>query len=1323
MRSSVKSKELIIQQFKTMDRAEIEQLVKDYARAHPGEKGLDEILGINGHRWAWYWWNGAVFTGDDANDVELARMGVPQTPKQKGEVALRVMNQQITQSTWLGQWLAGEEYGHLVENANKLRTQMGITDADIDERGYIRETDPVTGQHVRLGNFDTDGNFVPLHGAQFSAFEKAVAFARVSADNYKEAVDRISNAVATAIVVVVAIATTIATGGAGASIWIPVLVTALAGLGAMGFKMAMKGGRYGRDEAVRDLVSTAVQAATAGMGAAAGVLLRGGPLALKALATSWRMSEELLAKAAGQTAMLRALSLAEDIAINAGTSALGGAATTALDPAMRRRDDYGDQVWGSFLRGALTGAVSSAATRGVMGASTKVARALGARSGARAAFDRGASEKVAARLGSLRSRAFSNSALTEIGGRALATGTAGALSRAVELKFEEVYFNRRFSGREYLTEMAQSFAQGFVQGAGEAAGDRLARRFISGRAAEHAFTQRDDARDFRHRGAEAAREEAKRRGLIGGEGTNEPASARPRASPIGPQPSVETRSRTTADLAAPVRAPISDTSAIAETAATRLPPTPTIEDGSGLPQRTGTGAEAPENAQFARPTPTLGVDEHGAAVPAPHIGAEPEPASTSPRRTGEAGPEEAPILRTEDKGEGPSRTLTPANDNPGGTTHQRVALSDTDMVTMPKAMEGSVFVHPDSRNLMAANDNFGRLINADPTREVAIHHNPVTGEYVVIQGATGSVAVIRPGGELTGPGANGRLVTAGGVPDPGGHWIVHSHFHPNRPGQPGTAFIRRLPSGFAGGDFGVVHFEVVGLGHERRSSRIYFSDQGRVAYTDFGIDPGHPKGAYWIDYPDPSTGKRVREHFETPGDYGKFLKGVRDNPELAGSGGTPTLRTADAEAPPAAPPRALAPGSRETAMTAEDHGSVQALVDHIEALTDNRRILGVLAERGASQNLMGEARKWVGELEANSRSMIHGLGLVGEPQSMTRLHLIMNDPGLSIPLRQAIADTVLEATRAHLVATGQLSPDEPLMLLFHGAPDKRTRSIRSGGIDMARIQGGSADDFGRGLYLTSRVEAAVTYVNKPKPSAGEIFPFVLRGRDVGVTVDVSPGGTHRAAWEAFIMSNLEMYAKVRPIGPVDLQAWMEGRLRFGQVDAFENRGVVFEAFLADLARQTGRPELARPDFVHGELGGPMTSGYGRGDQQAVRTTRVADVLNDQLGFRRSAPVEGNEGPILRTADEPEGPKPPKAEPELDEKLGPKPMPEPQLAEEKQRPTKPTPRRRSRKPSRRRSRRPSRPSLPSNRLTRTRHWRGFVRAVGLWPSMRSRPSPA
>ena len=76
---------------------------------------------------------------------------------------------------------------------------------------------------------------------------------------------------------VAAIVTTVLTGGAaaaryGSRCWSRP-PQALAG---MGFKMAMKGGRYGRDEMVRDIVTTIVQAATAGIGAAAGAALRAG---------------------------------------------------------------------------------------------------------------------------------------------------------------------------------------------------------------------------------------------------------------------------------------------------------------------------------------------------------------------------------------------------------------------------------------------------------------------------------------------------------------------------------------------------------------------------------------------------------------------------------------------------------------------------------------------------------------------------------------------------------------------------------------------------------------------------------------------------------------------------------------------------------------------------------------------------------------------------------------------------------------------------------------------------------------------------------------
>ncbi len=195
-----------------------------------------------------------------------------------------------------------------------------------------------------------------------------------------------------------------------------------------------------------------------------------------------------------------------------------------------------------------------------------------------------------------------------------------------------------------------------------------------------------------------------------------------------------------------------------------------------------------------------------------------------------------------------------------------------------------------------------------------------------------------------------------------------------------------------------------------------------------------------------------------------------------------------------------------------------------------------------------------------------------------------------------------------------------------------------------KVIGGHNDDFGRGLYLTTHVKAAETYARmdiehgRKDAQRGEIFPYVMRGRDLGVVVDVSPGGPHRAAWEAFVVANINAYigdkVRLRPM-PADLSEWLKPQ-PFGTFDASGNRGEVFERFLIHLAETSNEPHLARPDYVLGELGGPMTSGWGRGDQQAARTQGAMDPLNSQLGFRRATPMpEHPEGPIVaRTVDEP-----------------------------------------------------------------------------------------
>jgi hypothetical protein len=149
---------------------------------------------------------------------------------------------------------------------------------------------------------------------------------------------------------------------------------------------------------------------------------------------------------------------------------------------------------------------------------------------------------------------------------------------------------------------------------------------------------------------------------------------------------------------------------------------------------------------------------------------------------------------------------------------------------------------------------------------------------------------------------------------------------------------------------------------------------------------------------------------------------------------------------------------------------------------------------------------------------------------------------------------------------------------------------------------------------------------------GEVFPFVLRGRDLGTVVDVSPGGVHRAEWEAFVMRNLGQFGSAMPVkgAVIDPRDYVAGKRPFGTMNAWGNRGVVFEAFLAHLAAKTGDPRVAAPDVVLGELGGPMTSGYGRGDQQAIRSQAAMDEMNRQIGFRPREPAaqaDGGDGAV------------------------------------------------------------------------------------------------
>src|SRR5690606_19497575 len=131
-------------------------------------------------------------------------------------------------------------------------------------------------------------------------------------------------------------------------------------------------------------------------------------------------------------------------------------------------------------------------------------------------------------------------------------------------------------------------------------------------------------------------------------------------------------------------------------------------------RRMGMTTPPPEAAPLARPPLSAANDEDGLAV------------------------------RTEDEGgRRPAPANEGANDNEGANgaapMRTRAALADGEMLRMGRVAEGSVFLHPDPTNLHAANDNIWRLVNADPSREAAVYHNPATGQTRVIQGSERAV--------------------------------------------------------------------------------------------------------------------------------------------------------------------------------------------------------------------------------------------------------------------------------------------------------------------------------------------------------------------------------------------------------------------------------------------------------------------------------------------------------------------------------------------------------------------------------------------------------
>ncbi len=1138
-------------QLKRMDRKEIDKLAEDYHAEHGKDPSLYQKLGLfKGNHWSITNMNGAVFSGDEANSLEIAMMGVPQHDKERAEVALRVMDQTEEQSSWLGRGLAGREFDRMTENAAELRRLAGIKKGDIDELGRIRTKDPLLGTEIRLGNFDKDGNFNPPIGADVSDFETAVAMARITSSNYTEATDKIANFVTTALVVVAAVVTTALTGGAAASIWLPLLVTAGAGLVGIGLNAAIKGGRYSKDQVTRDLAMTIVQAATAGVGAAAGIYLRGGAAALGTTAKSLSVAEKSLGT-------LKKLSLVKEMALGAGTGFMGGVGGALADPVAWRKGTVGGNALDGGIKGLFGGAIGAAAMR-------PVARMMN-----------------------------STSLSTRAMGRSLGTGLGSAGGKAFELGYDTADGKYKGSLGDAFGEISMAGLQGAAQGFAEAGAEHFGDRGGSkGRGLAAKFRRKGDNIDDPF--AQTTKKPAGA-GEVDGAG-------RPRPEGSWDDASGETASsRRDATDNSSGDAPRDRNKIAANDDLGAAAPRRDIGDDSALAAR-----QSRDLLDLSADSPMLRMASDGGD-------------SSVPRK---------PIVGTNLEGapnpHGKLRKIIADNDN--APVRAIIALDNSDPLRLP---EGSVIIHPESKNLLAANDNYFKAVSSGVgaldkagrpmvEREVGLFFNPETGDYAVIQG---------------GPAHVGSF---------GAPWQTVRHFHPRHKSldftNPKHELAQRIPTG-ADGDFDLIISEArAGKLDEHASTIDYIDKDGEWRQTGFSVERDGDGFKFHVEADRPKTGEPFGETFDSLDDYHDWANKFTgfDYSQSSGTGSPPLKmhtgidRRVGGNAP-----------DHKVKLTSDNRSDINAIHDIFND-AGGPEIISTLLDLQMRGDF-DPAKRPAADMSA-AHDLVDGLGLVGKPDSMIRLSNILSDqggngaPALSPETKALIADATLSATREMLQKQGKLSPDEPLLMLFQGAPDKQIESYSKYGIDLGLTKGSpGGDDVGLALYGSLDPQSAGLYIE----GTGTILPAVARPGDLGNILDIRSGAELHQKFAKFVNDNQSGYgtARIRPDAtPADIASGDPMRFLFYE-KAY--RQAMFEKFLKTLS-----PDQQRPDIVFANLGDAVTSGTHRRTKDGgnIRTNQfgirvnsdggqaIADLFNRQHGFKaKGTSTPEPSGPVARMA--------------------------------------------------------------------------------------------
>jgi hypothetical protein len=447
---------------------------------------------------------GGFFTelsGDERQEVEELLLGIPQNDRDRWRLArLKYEHQKGEGSTWVTDMLVPSEADAMVPGLGGLAAITGSPASHSLDMNKTRMEEMVAAAGGPDAAFDKDGNFKGVPG-RFSAddFRLRTAATGEMAENYKHHIDSLADMITGAIAIIGAIVGTVVVTVLTLGTATPLVVglwaagiAAATGAAAMATNYALKGSRYGWEQAAVDGALTLLDAATAGVMAGAGAKAARATAQLSALKAAARTPAQ--AAAAERLAQQHAQKeLARGFVRAAAGAGVSGTARTAMT----------DGTWDEgFLEGLGTS----------IGGGVKAAAIGVATHGTSTAFSRsGFGQKLGQSTSYL--------------GRGMGAGLGGAFGgmagRGTELTLDALGGHQQGTWYEALGSIAlaggRGFAENFGQGmaevpkarrdAAQAELDRLRGQADNERVARFGMGPQDEASDlkFRRMAATAAK--------------------------------------------------------------------------------------------------------------------------------------------------------------------------------------------------------------------------------------------------------------------------------------------------------------------------------------------------------------------------------------------------------------------------------------------------------------------------------------------------------------------------------------------------------------------------------------------------------------------------------------------------------------------------------------------------------------------------------------------------------------------------------------------------------------------------------------------------